>query len=178
MDVNGIWILPVEITETDDLVCEKPECPTFCFSIQESASWSTMFNLDQPMVPVLRGLPGLEEMTLQGSWLDGAMGLSRDTFRTSSPASTSTSASNSTSSSASSSGTARESEPSSVWPRKTWCGSEGSTIWFLFSRCSRSRSRGTVFFLGRKREVCGRFWPAVNTCLEPSRLKRMPVRLE
>lgn len=126
------------------------------------------------MVPPLRGLAGLDECTFQGSWVDGASCISRDTLRPSSPTSTSIS----TSRSASSSGTALESEPSSVWPMRTLCGSEGSTTWFLFSLCSRRRSSGTVFFLGRKREVCGTFWPAMNTCREPSRLNRMPVRME
>lgn len=126
------------------------------------------------MIPLLRGLAGLDECTFQGSWADGAKSISRDTLRASSPSSTSIS----TSKSASSSCTALESEPSSVWPMLTLCGSEGSTTRFLFSLCSRRRSSGTVFFLGRKSEVCGRFWPAVNTCREPSRLNRMPVRLE
>lgn len=125
----------------------------------------------QPMVPALRGLAGLgPQCTFQGSWLEGASSVSREKFPPSSPASTSKSVS--------SSGTARESDPSSGSPWKTLCGLEESTTWFLFSLCSTRRSSGTVFFLGRKREVCGRFCPAENTCREPSRLTRMPVRME
>lgn len=127
----------------------KQHCSIYSFFkvYWSNRKWSLQLILF-PVVP-----PHLDERTFQGSSEDGAGCVSLDTFAPSSPASVSTSTSRSVSSSVA----ALESKPSSVCHRLTLCGSDGSTIRFLFSLCSKRRSSGTVFFLGRKREVGGRF---------------------